>query len=48
VDFAQAKSIAARRKHGYFPSKNPKNAVFRRAIDDRPYILKRKYGFSTV
>jgi hypothetical protein len=41
VDFAKAKSIAARRKHGYFPSENPKNAVFRRAIDDRPYILKK-------
>ena len=31
VDFAKAKSIAARRKYGYFPSENPKNAVFRRA-----------------
>ena len=27
---------------------NPKNRVFRRAINDRPYILKRKSGFSTV
>ena len=27
---------------------NPKNRVFRRAINDRPYILKRKQAFSTV
>jgi hypothetical protein len=44
VDFAKAKSIAVRRKHGYFPSENPKNFVFRRAINDRPYILNRKPG----
>jgi hypothetical protein len=48
VDFAYAKSIAARRKQGYFPLENPKKCVFRRAISDRPYILKRKYGFSPV
>jgi hypothetical protein len=35
-------------KTGYFPSENPKNIVFRRAINDRPYILKRKQGSLTV
>ena len=25
-------------KLSYFPSENPKNYVFRRAINDRPYI----------
>ena len=39
VDFAKAKSIAVRRKYGYFPSGNPKNYVFRRAINDRPYMI---------
>jgi hypothetical protein len=42
VDFAKAKSIAARRKQGYFPLDNPKNAVFRRAISDRPYVWKKR------
>jgi len=39
ADFAQAKFVAVRRKFGYFPSGNPKNYVFRRAISDRPYML---------
>jgi hypothetical protein len=47
VDFAQAKSIAARRKDGCFPSENPKIKDFRRTSNARPYILKRKYGFPT-
>ena len=42
ADFAKAKSVAARRKSCYFPSENPKNFVFRRAINDRPYNLRRK------
>jgi hypothetical protein len=29
-------------KYGYFPSENPKNFVFRRAINDRPYIPRPK------
>ena len=45
ADFAQAKSVAARREFGYFPSENPKNYVFRRAITDRPYKLNRKMKF---
>ena len=39
ADFAETKSVAVRRKSAYFPSENPKNYVFRRAINDRPYIL---------
>ena len=45
VDFAQAKSIAVRRKYGYFPSGNPKIKDFRRTSNAHPYIRKRKYGF---
>ncbi|MBQ7230225.1 MAG: hypothetical protein IJX04_04940 [Oscillospiraceae bacterium] len=45
ADFAQAKSVAARRKFDYFPSGNPKNYVFRRAITDRPYRLECKLKF---
>ena len=37
ADFALAKSIAARQKYGYFPSGNPKNVVFRRTGNARPY-----------
>jgi hypothetical protein len=48
VDFAKAKSIAARRKYGYFPSENPKNYVFRRASEARPYNSFREAGFLTV
>jgi len=45
ADFAQAKFVAVRRKFGYFPSGNPKNYVFRRAISDRPYKLHCKLNF---
>ena len=48
ADFAKAKSVAVRRKSCYFPSKNPKNFVFRRAIIDRPYIPRPKKSFLTV
>jgi hypothetical protein len=48
VDFAKAKSIAARRKYGYFPSRNPKNYVFRRASEARPYNSFREAGSLTV
>ena len=45
ADFAPEKSVAVRRKYGYFPSGNPKNVVFRRAINDRPYNLNRRKRF---
>ena len=45
ADFAPAKFVAVRRKYGYFPSGNPKNGVFRRAIHDRPYNLNRREWF---
>ena len=45
TDFAKAKSVAARRKHGYFPSRNSKNYVFRRTSDARPYNLNLKIRF---
>ena len=45
ADFAKAKSVAARRKHGYFPSGNSKNYVFRRTSDARPYNLNLKIRF---
>jgi hypothetical protein len=48
VDFAKAKSIAARRKYGYFSSGNPKNYVFRRASEARPYNSFREAGSLTV
>ena len=48
ADFAPAKCVAVRRKYGYFPSGNPKNGVFRRAIHDRPYNLNRRESFLTV
>jgi hypothetical protein len=35
-------------KQGYFPSENPKNAVFRRAINDRPYRAFPVGGFYRV
>ena len=44
----KAKSIAARRKYGYFPSENPKNYVFRRASEARPYNSFREAGSLTV
>ncbi|MBQ7098917.1 MAG: hypothetical protein IJO05_04270, partial [Oscillospiraceae bacterium] len=45
ADFALQNPFAARRKYGYFPSGNPKNEVFRRAITDRPYNLHCKSKF---
>ena len=33
------------KKQGYFPSGNPKNYVFRRAVDNRPYMLEQKQVF---
>jgi hypothetical protein len=35
-------------KKGYFPSGNPKNFVFRRATEGRPYGVYEKPGSSTV
>ena len=39
-EFCMAKFIAARRKPRYFLSKKPKIFDSRRAIKDRPYILR--------
>ena len=48
ADFVKQNPFAARRKYGYFPSGNPKNFVFRRAITDRPYKLPCKRSSLTV
>ena len=44
MDFAKSKIHRRKAKNWDFPLGNPKNCVFRRAINDRPYILK-KTGF---
>ena len=45
ADFAYAKSVAARRNDGYFPSKNPKIKDFWRTSDARPYNYNPKIDF---
>ena len=39
ADFAQAKSVAARRKRHHFPGRNPKISDFRRTSNARPYSI---------
>ena len=43
--FCLAKSVAVRREFGYFPSGNPKNYVFRRAILESPLQMFPPMGF---
>ena len=38
ADFATQNLSPQGEKHGYFPSENPKNSVFRRTSNARPYI----------
>ena len=47
ADFAQ-QNPSPQGAHSYFPSENPKNAVFRRATEGRPYGALRNIGSSTA